>query len=217
MSKPVNDVRSTSTDERYVGVVFDGLYASEQAKDAPDYGLPDRDIRAPRGMSRDRAALLGFLRLLPLSPLKQAHGAPFALISAELAADPYGLNADATADLKRDLERAGLPFVSVLGSYQGAQEHSFAVILPGIVAWHTVQALASRYDQQSVLLVNADRSAALHYMDGRIEALGTWQAVDSVDGLDSWTQDTSGQYYAVKSKHSKYSVEYARAQGFVKS
>lgn len=220
MSKPVNDVRASSTDARYAGVVFEGTLddAIAQAKASPDYGVPEADLRAPAGMGRDRAALLGFLRLLPASPLAQNPGVPFAVLSAELAGDPYGLNAQATADLREDLEQAGLRFAAVQGMYKGVAENSFAVILPGIVAWHTVQALAGRYDQESVLLVNVDRSAALHYADGRIEALGTWTTVDSIEGLDAYTVDGTGQAYAVKppeSKHSKYSLDYAIEKGIV--
>ena len=217
MSKPVNDVRASSTDSRYAGVVFEGSLdeAIAQAKAAPDYGLPDADIRAPKGMSRDRAALLGFLRLHGESPLKQNPGVPFAVISAELAGDPCGLNAQATSELRRDLDRHALRFVSVLGSYKGATENSFVVLLSSVVDWHAVEALASRYDQESVLLVNADRTAALHYTDGRVEGIGQWTAVDSVTGLDSWTQDAAGQLYTVRSKHSPYSVEYAKERGWL--
>ena len=216
MSKPVNDVRASSSDARYAGLSFSGLMdeAIMQAKEAPDYGLPDADLRAPRSIGRDRAALLGFLRLLPLSPMMKPNGAPFAVISAELAGNPYDLNDDATADLRRDLERSGLPFQSVLGSYKGSREKGFVVLLSGIVAWHTVQLFAHRYDQESVLLVNAARSAALHYTDGRIESIGTWGPVSDIAGLDAWTL-ASGQYYTVTSKHSKFSLEYAIEHGYV--
>jgi len=220
MSKPVNDVRASSTDARYAGVVFSGSIANaiKQAKNAPDYGLPDADLRAPAGMSRDRAALLSFLRLLGPSPLAQSAGVPFAVISAELSTLNAEGNAPRTAALRRDLDKAGARFASVLGSYKGSRENSFAVLLPTYAGWHAVQVLGRRYDQESVLLVNADRSAALHYYDGRCESVGTWTAVDSVEGLDAWTQDGSGQYYAVKapeSKHSKYSLAYALERGFV--
>ena len=217
MSKPVNDVRSSSFDARYAGVEFSGLIddAITQAKVATEHGLPDADIRAPRFMKRDRAALLGFLRLLPPSPLSQAHGAPFAVLSAELAGDPLGVNAEATADLRHDLEGEHLQFVSVTGSYKGSRENGFVVLLSGVIAWHTVLLLAVRYDQESVLLVNADRSAALHYTDGRIEAIGTWGPVASVAGLDAWTRDSTGQHYSVKSKHSPYSVEHAIERGWI--
>jgi hypothetical protein len=62
----VNDVRSTSADARYMGVVFTGEIddAIAQAKAAPDHGLPPMPANAPPGMSRDRAALLQFLGLL---------------------------------------------------------------------------------------------------------------------------------------------------------
>ena len=219
MSKPVNDVRASSTDERYVGVVFSGTLdeAVAQAKAAPDYGLPDADIRAPKGMGRDRAALLGFLRLHGDSPLKQNPGVPFAVLSAELAGEPSAFNAQATAELQDDLERHGLRFVSILGSYKGAEENSFVALLSSVLDWHVVQALGRIYDQESVLLVNADRSAALHYADGRVEGIGQWTAVDSVAGLDSWTRDALGQHYSVVSKHSKYSVEYAQEKGWLPS
>ncbi len=65
MSKYVNDVRSTSSDSRYMGAPFQGAIAEAiaQAKSAPDHGLPPRIAGAPKSMSRDRAAILQFLGL----------------------------------------------------------------------------------------------------------------------------------------------------------
>ena len=53
MSKPVNDVRASSFDEKYAGVTFSGLMedAIAQAKEAPEYPAEPLDIRAPHGMS----------------------------------------------------------------------------------------------------------------------------------------------------------------------
>lgn len=72
MSKYVNDVRSTSSDARYMDGGFTGPMedALEQAKAAPDHGLAPLPAHAPRGVSRDRVALLQFLGLLPKPQVK---------------------------------------------------------------------------------------------------------------------------------------------------
>lgn len=59
------DVRPLSNDPRYMGVVFEGLMADaiQQAHDAPDHGLSEQ--RVPKGVSRNRAALLEHLNILP--------------------------------------------------------------------------------------------------------------------------------------------------------
>jgi hypothetical protein len=64
MSKYVNDVRSTSSDPRYMGAVFTGTMreAIAQAKSAKSHPLPTLKGK-PRGMSRGRFALLQFLNL----------------------------------------------------------------------------------------------------------------------------------------------------------
>lgn len=70
MSKYVNDVRSTSSDSRHMGVVFTGFMddAIAQAKAAKDYPLPKLPHGTPKGMTRARASLLHFLNLLPKKP-----------------------------------------------------------------------------------------------------------------------------------------------------
>jgi len=64
-SKFDGDVRPLSNNQAYMGVVFEGDIdnAIAQARAAPDHGLADQ--RVPAGMSRDRAALLQHLNLLP--------------------------------------------------------------------------------------------------------------------------------------------------------
>ncbi len=216
MSKPVNDVRSTSTDERYAGITFSGLisHALKQARESIDHGLPDADIRAPASMSRDRAALLGFLRLLPANPLGQVPGIPFSVLSAELLNNSH--NAERTVRLRQELQETGLQFISVVGSYKGAQEKGFAVLTPTVVDRMTVTALAEEYGQESILHVDAKRLAVLHYFASCQDVtIGIWAPVTDVAGLDAWTL-AAGQYYAVKSKHSRFSVEYAQERGFVR-
>lgn len=65
MSKFHGDVRPLSNDPRYMGVVFSGSMKSaiRQAKAAPDHGLSAQYV--PAGMTRNRAALLEHLNLLP--------------------------------------------------------------------------------------------------------------------------------------------------------
>ena len=61
------DIRPLSNDQRYMGVVFTGSMknAIKQAKAAPDHGLAPRNPAAAHGISRNRAALLEHLNLLP--------------------------------------------------------------------------------------------------------------------------------------------------------
>jgi hypothetical protein len=63
-SKFDGDVRPLSNDKRYMGVVFSGSMknAIRQAKAAPDHGLAEQFV--PKGMTRNRAALLEHLNLL---------------------------------------------------------------------------------------------------------------------------------------------------------
>jgi hypothetical protein len=188
--------------------------AIKQARNAPDQGLPDADIRAPADMSRDRAMLLGFLRLLPANPLGQNPGIPFSVLSAELSGRAD--NAARTADLKQWLRDKELQFVSAEGSYKGVKENSFVVLTRSVVDRLLVGALAQHYGQESILHVDAKRNAVLHFFDVCQDVdLGTWQSVADVAGLDAWTL-VDGQHYAVKSKHSVYSLEYAQAKGWVK-
>ncbi len=218
MSVKVNDVRATSADVRYQGVAFSGSIrnAIKQAKAAPDYGLPDADIRAPKETGRDRAALLGFLRLLPDNPLAAAHGAPFSVISAELPTCAPAWNVARTAHLKSLLLANGSRFVSVTGSYKGEIENSFAVLTPTVVDRLTVDGFAELMGQESVLHVDAQRNAVLWFIaSGKSETVGRWGPVESIVGIDAWTRDSSGQHYAVKSQHSFYSVAYAQERGWL--
>ena len=62
--KYVNDVIKLSGNAKYMGVVFQGTMdeAIEQARNMPDHGLAEQ--YTPKGISRDRAALLQHLNLL---------------------------------------------------------------------------------------------------------------------------------------------------------
>lgn len=217
MSKYVNDVRSTSSDARYMGKPFSGSMraAIAQAKRAPDYGLPDADLRAPHDMSRDRAALLGFLNLLGTSPLDQARGVPFSILSAEHAQGSGIDNAEATARLRNHLQAAGLKFASATGSYKGTEENAFIVLTPTTVDRLNVMGLAQGFGQESVLHVDSERNAVLAYASGKTESVGRWQSVGDISGLDAWTRDNRGRYYATHKPKSKFSVDYASIRGWL--
>jgi hypothetical protein len=66
MSKYVNDVRALSSNSAYMGVEFGGVdtidEAIQQAREAKDHGFAEQFV--PKGMSRNRAALLQHLNLL---------------------------------------------------------------------------------------------------------------------------------------------------------
>lgn len=62
----VNDVRALSSNSAYMGIEFGGVdtieEAIQQAKAQRDHGLAEQFV--PKGMSRNRAALLQHLNLL---------------------------------------------------------------------------------------------------------------------------------------------------------
>ena len=220
MSKPVNDVRASSFDEKYAGVTFSGPMddAIAQAKEAPKYPADPLDIRAPHGMGKDRAALLSFLRLLPQSPLTAPAGVPFSVVSAELSFLGPDINRLRSDALQSKLTELDFHFAPVLGSYAGSLERSFAVLTPRVVDRIVLEGLARQCEQESVLHVAANRRAHLFFLaDGHTSAEMRWTPVGAQEALElnAWTKDSAGQYYALKSLHSIYSIEYAQEKGWL--
>jgi hypothetical protein len=128
---------------------------------------------------------------------------PFVLISASRAAWSAEANADSTRQLASQLLARDFEIAQVRGSYGGIEEDSFLVLCDPVTQdyeFGMLTQLAERYGQESILLVDAFRSASLWYeADGRTVALpGKFRAVDSVTAhkLHGWTR-REGQYYAV--------------------
>lgn len=98
------DVRPLSNDQRYMGVVFEGLMddAIQQAYDAPDHGLAEQPTH-PRSISRDRWNLLEHLNLT-------SHYLPNAVVGRtralmiEMAADRISFENEAADAVKAEQE-----------------------------------------------------------------------------------------------------------------
>ena len=218
MSKPVNDVRASSHDARTENLVgYSALNWRAEIAAEREY-LPIRDIRAPAGMTGDRAAIQGFLRLLPENPLQQSRGAPFSVLSAELSTLTAEENANLTDALQLRLQVSGFQFGPVEGCYKGTREAAFAVITPTYLDRMTVDSLARKYQQESVLHVDSDRTAQLFFLDtGTHGDAQRWAQVteDHATARDAWTRDQFGNYYMLQPIASKSTVGYAIARGWL--
>ena len=96
-----------------------------------------------------------------------------------ISAERYNLtkteNKRRTDTLERYLANRGLSYDVVCGVYLGVEEMSFRVHgrFPDALA------VAEYFDQESILVVYGDRSAVLHYCDGRpSQDIGVFRRVD---------------------------------------
>lgn len=119
------------------------------------------------------------------------------IFSAEHYKRDLDNNIKATYSLLGYLDMKSIPYTKVMGSYKGVTEDS--VMLQG--DYKTLQIardLARIYGQHSILVIQDDGSAALHYLKtGKVESIGTWQQVDSNKGLDAYSIIDS-KIYTVK-------------------
>ena len=96
------------------------------------------------------------------------------------------------------------------GSYLGIEEASYLVLLDAGDAspeFDILVRLAQRYDQHSLLSVDANRVATFHYLGvfpsvpaiSKSERVGLWAHVtaEHAGELDGWTRDSRGYHYAI--------------------
>lgn len=103
-------------------------------------------------------------------------------------------NAKAAYSLIGYLNMVNMPYSEVMGSYKGTTENS--VMLSGNhKTLQSARDLGRIYGQESILVIQDDDSAALHYLKtGKVEPIGTFQQVDTVDGLDAYSV-IDGKFY----------------------
>jgi hypothetical protein len=130
---------------------------------------------------------------------------PFAILSAERPEYTSEVNQWRSRSLESQLASRDMDQRQLQGVYKGTNERSFLVLLPGgETGYHYATGLpqlARRWGQESWLYVDANRFASLHYADGRIEALGVWQAATRADAVaaDGHTYDPgTGLYFVVR-------------------
>lgn len=103
------------------------------------------------------------------------------------------------------LKRAGIRAYPVTGRYKGAEETSFLVFDadPSTDALRRyVLNVASLYDQESVLHVDANGQSYLYSSNGALLAqLGTWREIPATEAatLDAVTQTADGRYWSAAS------------------
>ena len=127
---------------------------------------------------------------------------PFVISTSDRAIYDADLNAQRRDMLERQLAVRGLDFKRVEGSYNGTNETSYVVLTPRDGDEHLCLALASRYGQESVLIVDANRYATLAYVSqfgGHItgsKPVGFWRHVtrQEAEEAGSYTRDGDSYY-----------------------
>jgi len=128
------------------------------------------------------------------------NGVPYVMVSAERQDAPPQENARNTQILGQYLQAAGLRSAPTQGQYLGVPEHSYAVSTPTPQAADFVNKVAQQFKQDSVMHVDANQNATLHYGDGRQEWLGAMKQVPASEASTyaGWTRDENGNFYTVK-------------------
>lgn len=136
----------------------------------------------------------------PGSTHPMRNGQPYAMVSAERPDQTPQENAQRTQLLGQILQANGMRSAPTQGSYQGVPEHSYAVQTPSAGSMQFVNNVAQQFKQDSVMHVDANQNATLHYGDGRQEWLGSMKQVPAAEAgeLPGWMRDTSGNFYTVK-------------------
>jgi hypothetical protein len=110
---------------------------------------------------------------------------------------------DRQRELKDNLRNAGLKYQEVTGCYEGLIETSYLVVLSTEIhvaerKLDQVLKLARKYEQESILYCDSERTAYLLYCEGpQAPKLGVFQSVGPMPLTDNWTF-VNGSYYEVK-------------------
>ena len=125
---------------------------------------------------------------------------PFAIISAERFTLTKGENQKRHQDLLTQLKRDGFKTKVVEGVYHGQTEKSILVLLESnflAVDLGYLKNYGMIFDQESILFVDADRKAELHFpATNKAEKLGNFVAVTKGIAIqcDNYTQDGQDYY-----------------------
>jgi hypothetical protein len=125
---------------------------------------------------------------------------PFAIISAERFTLTKGENQKRHQDLLTQLKRDGFKTKVVEGVYHGQTEKSILVLLESnflAVDLGYLKNYGMIFDQESILFVDADRKAELHFpASNKAEKLGNFVAVTKGIAIqcNNYTQDGQDYY-----------------------
>lgn len=162
--------------------------------------LIDQHVREQMGVVEHQPATAQEPYVDPGSTHPMRNGQPYAMVSAERPDATPQENAQRTQLLGQVLQASGMRSAPTQGSYQGVTEHSYAVQTPSPKASDFVNKVAAQFKQDSVMHVDENQNATMHYGDGRQEWLGGMKQVPASEAqaLPGWTRDTQGNFYTVK-------------------
>jgi len=129
---------------------------------------------------------------------------PFAILSAERAELSAADNAKRSDALRDAFKRGPHDYAVTTGCYAGVTEASALVLLyDGLAgqAWQDVLSYAALNDQESVLYVDAERSAYLFTLaDSRLTHLGEWRETTkaNAEAMSAYTRGPDGRYWYVE-------------------
>lgn len=116
---------------------------------------------------------------------------PVIIFTAWRADKPTQVNRDSVAYVKSALDARGIAYRSAQGCYKGETEPAIVVYGYNDAERATVQEFARLFEQESLLLVDANRAARLESPDGElIETLGIFRNVPegAARSCDAWTR-----------------------------
>ena len=129
------------------------------------------------------------------------------IFSVDRIEDTKKLNNQKQAMTRRILNKLskihGITWNEAKGMYKGESETSFVVVMDNRDKFKPVMNdiydIATRTKQESILVQDAQGESYLCYLtDGRKEKLGKLRQVESIQGLDAYTE-LNGKYYAIVS------------------
>lgn len=124
----------------------------------------------------------------------------FVILSAEQGNLNFFQNTVNTLELEEALKRSGMKYIKVNGVYNSRNEVSFAVLVDRQGQGEWLKKLARHYSQEAILAVSSKGRAVLVFMgDNSGVELGQFKQVNSVEGLDAYTElvtDQGREFYA---------------------
>jgi len=103
-----------------------------------------------------------------------------------------------TEPIESYLKRAEIPFKKIIGSYFGTLETSFIISHKNYTEDRILRGeIFDRFDQESILHVDKDKTAKLEYSGGFFEEIGTLKRVtvaEAMNNEDNFSIDGNSAY-----------------------
>jgi hypothetical protein len=93
---------------------------------------------------------------------------------------------------KRLLDYYNIDYTEVLGCYKGSTEQSLRVPM---AALGVIKAIAGKYNQESILLVDAENRVSLLFQNGETMDLGRLQEISEAEAFNSEAWSLIGNKY----------------------